>query len=235
MESVKGLLSLLVDLQALDRVIDSLSDQKNAIPVELAAQRDLLKSHEAKSLDIKKEIEGSQRARRQDELEIEAKNTTMKKLQAQLFEVKTNKEYQAMQTEINGCKEEKAKVEDAMLQKMMAEDEKKRELALAQQQFQAFEKEYKAVEQSLQARLKELEQELVLKRGEREALAAKVEMKPLGVYNKIRKNKDGVALAQVQNGVCGACYMSIRPQLSIELSKGSDLIFCDSCARILYV
>ncbi len=235
MVGVQEQLSLLVQLQALDRAIDSITEQKNAIPQEIARQTKALKEREQASLAIKKDIEALQRARKQDELEAESKNTELKKFQAQLFEVKTNKEYQAMQAEISDRKAHKAKAEDSVLQKMMAEDEKKKDLAAAMEAFKAFEKEFKALEQSLNANLAELEKELAAKMEERTAAAQKVEAKSLGIYDRIRKNEDGVALSQITNSTCGECHMSLRPQITIELTKQDHIVFCDSCSRILYL
>lgn len=233
--SLQDQLTFLIQAQALDRVIDDLTFQKESIPKNIQRHADSLKAEEQISLTIKKEIEESQRARRQDELEVETKNTHIKKLNAQLFEVKTNKEYQAMQSEIEGAKTQRAKAEDGVLQKMMAEDEKKIELAKAQEQFKRLEQEFKTTESALKVKLADIERELAVKLQERVGVVQHIEGKILGIYERIRKNTEGVALAQIQGGTCGACYMSIRPQLRIEISKQSELIFCDNCARILYL
>ena len=49
------------------------------------------------------------------------------------------------------------------------------------------------------------------------------------------RSRDGIAVAEVQSGSCSACYMSLRPQMLLEVKRGTEIITCENCARILYV
>ena len=42
-------------------------------------------------------------------------------------------------------------------------------------------------------------------------------------------------MAEVVNGSCSACFMSLRPQMQVEVKRGDQIITCESCTRILYV
>ena len=49
------------------------------------------------------------------------------------------------------------------------------------------------------------------------------------------RSRDGIAVAEVKNGSCSACFMKLRPQVLVELKLGGEIITCESCTRILYI
>ena len=56
------------------------------------------------------------------------------------------------------------------------------------------------------------------------------------VYDRMaQRSRDGIAVAEVVNGSCSACYMQLRPQVQLNVKKGDEIITCESCTRILYL
>ncbi len=56
------------------------------------------------------------------------------------------------------------------------------------------------------------------------------------VYDRMaQRSRDGIAVAEVVNGSCSACYMQLRPQVQLNVKKGDEIITCESCTRILYI
>ena len=56
------------------------------------------------------------------------------------------------------------------------------------------------------------------------------------IYDRMaQRSRDGIAVAEVVNGSCSACYMQLRPQVQLEVKKGDEIITCESCTRILYI
>ncbi len=56
------------------------------------------------------------------------------------------------------------------------------------------------------------------------------------VYDRMaQRSRDGIAVAEVVNGSCSACYMQLRPQIQLNVKKGDEIITCESCARIMYI
>ena len=70
---------------------------------------------------------------------------------------------------------------------------------------------------------------------QREGLAAKVDKAILKKYEKIVKSKDGLAVVAIVNEVCQGCFRTLPPQVTNEVKMNDELVFCDSCARILYI
>jgi uncharacterized protein len=54
-------------------------------------------------------------------------------------------------------------------------------------------------------------------------------------YERIRKARAGVAIAEALNGRCSKCNISLRPQFLQELRRGDTIMICESCKRILYL
>jgi hypothetical protein len=55
----------------------------------------------------------------------------------------------------------------------------------------------------------------------------------LDLYNRLLSARDGQAMALVDSQVCQACYMSIPPNMNVQLARGRQVIQCPSCDRIL--
>jgi len=67
----------------------------------------------------------------------------------------------------------------------------------------------------------------------RQALAGEVDSKVLTLYEQLRKNK-GLAVARVEQGICRGCRISL-PSSELQQARGSALVQCGSCSRILYL
>jgi predicted nucleic acid-binding Zn-ribbon protein len=53
-------------------------------------------------------------------------------------------------------------------------------------------------------------------------------------YERIRKGRAGVAIAESVAGRCGRCNIMLRPQFYQDLKKGESIMVCESCGRMLY-
>ncbi len=57
-------------------------------------------------------------------------------------------------------------------------------------------------------------------------------------FERIKEARGGVAIARIVPGgggqACGECHVRLRPQLVALARRGQDLVFCESCKRILY-
>jgi len=57
-----------------------------------------------------------------------------------------------------------------------------------------------------------------------------------GIYDRLaQRSRDGIAVAEVINGSCSACYISLRPQVQVNVRKGNEIIVCENCSRIMYL
>lgn len=57
----------------------------------------------------------------------------------------------------------------------------------------------------------------------------------LALYNRILGSREGVATAELDGRICQACYMEIPVNLVVRVQRGSELVQCPSCDRILFL
>jgi predicted nucleic acid-binding Zn-ribbon protein len=72
-------------------------------------------------------------------------------------------------------------------------------------------------------------------RAERQQLVAGLKKPTYSAYERIRKKwRGGAAVAEVTDGRCSSCQILLRPQFFQDLRNSGEMMFCESCGRILY-
>ena len=148
--------------------------------------------------------------------------------------VKTNKEYQAMQTEIAGGEREVGRLEDQLLERMLEADDLGRDVTQAKQRLAeertAVDAERERVEQERIA----LETQLATFDAERNKVAKQLPSQAMSLFDTLARGRKGVAVVEARQGRCTSCQVRLRPQLFNDVRSNSALIQCESCQRILY-
>lgn len=227
-------LRYLVQLQQLDKAIEQIFAATEENPHKIKQIDMETQEIEAGHQAFIKEMEGINKQRRDLEREVEEYDQKIKKSQVKLMEVKTNKEYRAMLTEIDELKKGKTGKEDLLLEfleKMEDGVQKQKELKKSVETQIAEGKRRKAtLEQEGRVHKEELAA-LNQKRGE---LTSRVEAALLRQYEFLRDRLKGVAVAEVKEAACRGCHMQIPPQLYNDLHRQDRIIACPSCLRLLY-
>jgi len=228
-------LQTLIELQGFDAKIAGLESEAARLPRQIEAIQAAL-SEARKSLEtIKGKVDTTKKDLRTREKDLEVANVKRQKLEAKLYEVKTNKEYSAVLLEIEEAKQEKAKTEEDILNLMEMQERLGVEIKDAEQRFRTREEQARQDEAVVRKKLGAVEQELNLQRAERRSRAKDLPVGLLASYDRISKARGGVAVAAVTSAaVCGGCRVSIRPQAMQELRTTTGLILCESCGRYLY-
>ena len=69
----------------------------------------------------------------------------------------------------------------------------------------------------------------------REQLSHGVDPPTLSTYDTLRRQKGGIAVAQVLQRTCQSCRVTLTPALEQRARIGAELVPCHSCGRLLYV
>ncbi len=224
----------LIELQQTDLRLHELTRQIALFPQrraeaegELARARDTLARHRSAHTDSLKQ-------RKKLELDAQQFEERISKHKTQMYEVKTNDAYRALQHEVEGDEKLKAQAEDRVLEAMIAAEELEKAIKAA-------EAGLKEVERRVAARLREIEQEEAVEKEEaagltaqRDALRAQTNEEMLSVYDRIARGHGGIALAEARGEVCQVCLIHIRPQTYAEVKRNDQIHYCESCHRILY-
>jgi predicted nucleic acid-binding Zn-ribbon protein len=228
-------LESLVQLQRVDLAIEDARRRIAAHPHRLLeADARLQEAHSA--LDTAKlRLKESQESRRALEKDASVFQTRLTKFKDQLYEVKTNREYQAIQKEIEVARVELGQVEEKVLERMIEADGltlavKQAEAALAMQQ-----KSVEAEKTTLGQELASVEASMKSALQARSELMASLEPRLLELFDHVSRMRKGVAICSAtRDGLCSVCNVRLRPPVFQQVRHNDSVIQCESCQRILY-
>ena len=183
---------------------------------------------------VKDRITANRAARQEIEKDLAAVQTRLSKYKDQLMAVKTNKEYQAMQTEISVAEQAVRSQEDRLLDRMEETDALGIELKAAEASSKSEQAEIAREKLALDTELERDQQELQRLADERSRVAASLSAAALSLFEHVSKHRRGLALSEAREGHCTACHVRLRPQVFNEVRRNDGLIQCESCSRILY-
>jgi hypothetical protein len=236
LKSVRVELEKLVDLQKTDTNIRKL---KKAI--ETAGQRraTIEQEFEKHAFSIR-EIQGRRDTLTSDRTELErqiAENKTYKeRAERNLKHAQNQKEYETAMREIDALQKQIAVYEAQIIEKMTAAEEVEKELESRADEINTLDAKREEAFKEFDSELEKNETELAAETKKREAVFTTLPAQLASVYNRLaQRSRDGIAVAEVTNGSCSACFMSLRPQMQVEVKRGDQIITCESCTRILYI
>jgi hypothetical protein len=186
-------------------------------------------------IDKEKEIiDELEKERRKKEKELEGEKEKIKKLEVRLYDVKTNKEYQALLKEIEAAKEANDRTEEDVLVLMDKVEDLRKDNENSSVHLKQLEQVSQAERAVIEKEIRSMDEIIANLTRERDNLLSVVSENLRNIYGILRERRGGIAVTNVKNGVCLGCNMNIPPQLFIEVTKNKTLIQCPSCNRILF-
>lgn len=228
-------LDTLKKLQELDSELFRLRREQQHKPLELEQARQLLAEYQANASAVEARLNTAHLKRKEKELELSTAEASVKKLQLQLFQVKTNKEYSAIQHEIDRAKADISLLEEQILELLETVDQLKQEQAKHAGRVEAQQAVLKQEELRIRQALSALDEQLQRLDVQRADLTPLVASESLALYERVLASRDGLALVPIVRESCGGCNMVQPPQVINEAYLKAKLVTCDSCNRILYV
>ena len=227
-------LQSLIELQQIDSQIAALRAEIAALPKHVAEIEAKLAGSKAKVEAAVAAGKADEAARRKHESDIQDQQQKISKYRDQSLHVKTNDEYRALMHEIQFAESAIAKLEDKILEIMVAADVRKESLKKAEAELKADTAENDREKEAARERTAADEEELAKLAARRSDLRTGVSENVLQHYDRVRKLR-GTALAAVyENQMCSACSVLLRPQVFQEVMTNEQFMTCDYCKRILY-
>lgn len=159
------------------------------------------------------------------------------KLEKQLYEgsIRSQKEMAAAQTEINTFRKHKKETDDQSVEAMIGLEEAENALKGAKEKLAATEAEWQRAVTAYREERDRLEAELGPLKAERQKNLKMVMPPDIPLYEKLRLQKQGVAVSEVLYGkLCSKCRMELPLVRQREIKGGTTIVPCPSCGRILY-
>ena len=223
-----------IELQEVDHKIAEAGSRIDSLPARIKAIEEQLKDFLSAFDAAKRRLAANQKERRELDVEIQQINAKITKHRDQLYQVKTNEQYRAMLKEIEGEESNIRKIEDRILERMVESEQLEKQIADASQKLDSEKarvaKESGTLEAERQAAIVERDQ-LTARRNE---LAGSLTEEIRNLYEKLKRARGGIAVAEVRDGFCSGCHVRLRPQAFNDVSTSDGLFTCENCVRILY-
>ncbi|WPU94429.1 C4-type zinc ribbon domain-containing protein [Mucilaginibacter sabulilitoris] len=233
-QTVEQKLKALYELQTIHTKIDRIRQVRGELPMEVADLEDDVAGLETRIQKIKAELDDVE-----DEIVtrknlIKEAQANIKKYEAQLNEVKNNREYDAIskEIEIQGLD---IQVSEKKIREHGFEITSKTQVyekALAD--LEARRSDLDAKKDELGTITAETEKEETELTSQAEKATGNIEERLLTAYNRLRQNaKNGLAVVTIQRDSCSGCFNQIPPQRQSDIRQRKKIIVCEHCGRIL--
>jgi len=226
-------LEALLQLQRYDLKLMEAQRKRDEIPRRREALKAALDQAKAAHERAKKDLEHVRHERRAQEKEIEVVQSEGTKLERQLLDVKTNKEYQAMLHEIAALKSKRSDRETVVLEHFEKEEAIVAQAKQAEQRIAEEERKLKVGEAELEREGAALDQAIHSIKVDRDQVRPGIPAPLLARYDRLSGTRDAVAVAEVRKGACGACFKSLTPHAAQEMRRLDAVHQCEACGRIL--
>lgn len=231
---MKEQLKLLWELQKIDLDLQGIEADKDHYPKEIKKLEEKQKMEKDRIQKEKEKIESLDKSRRQKESQLSSEQEKIKRAEGKMFEVKTNKEYQALLTEIDGMKEATSRMEEEILQVMDEIEEVKKDLSKREKESKGTLEKIEGDRKKLQEKMAQGENAWTKQMEQREALSKQIEPKLFKLYHTLKEKRQGLGVVGVKRETCQGCFVHVPPQMFIEVQKNNALVRCPNCNRILY-
>lgn len=222
-------------LQLLRNKIGELEEHKEYRRKDIQEEKIQLESKSALSKQKHEELLSAQKGIGTKELDLKTDEEQINKFKAQLNSIKTNKEYSALRSEI-GCKEaDKSILEDEILSMMSTLEATGAEHKKLTEELKYDEEKLNEFIKSVDEDIKKTDEEIEKLQNDQEKYSNLLDEDTLYHYRRLSNVKDGKAIIEVVDNVCGGCFMNITLQTQNSLMGGNDLVLCPNCKRILFL
>ena len=225
----------LLDVQELDLQIDRLLERRQTLP-ELETYKTL--HDELDGLESNRQTQSV--ALKDLELTLDKGEGELELLEMKLDEHETRlfaggmsaRETEHMRLEVQSLKGQREAMEEKVLHLLDGIDPARDEMKSLESKIADVSNRKGELEASIKTQWKQIDAELARKEERKKEAIAPIDSDLLELYEKLRRIKEGVAIASYDHGVCGGCHMTLSPAESDE-AFAQDLPRCVHCRRLL--
>jgi hypothetical protein len=223
-------------LQQLDSHIDQAAARLQQIEQSLADEHELLSARQQEDMDAAA-LDAERKKLRRAEDEVKAQRVKIEQTEATLYggKVRNPKELQDLQNDVAALKRYLVVLEERQLESMISAEEAEAVLAQSAQALAQVEQRRRQTVSALQKEKNTLNEEVRHLQDERDAASSGIPAGDLALYNQLRQQRRGVAVARVVDKNCSACGSTLSAALLHSARSPNQISRCDTCGRILYL
>ena len=143
------------------------------------------------------------------------------------------KELQSIEAEVESLRGRKSRLEDELLDQMVRREDMEERLKPLEAEASDARSRLAQIEEGSAREVVEVEKGLAERTAERQALLPEFGGDLLDVYEDLRRQKKGIGVAALVDGVCQACHQKLSPMYLDRLKREQGIRRCEYCRRIL--
>jgi predicted nucleic acid-binding Zn-ribbon protein len=233
---VKLELEKLIDLQKTDtnlrrlkKIIETANEKRAEIEQEF-------EQHASSIRDVQNRRDALQAERIELEKQVAENKTYLERAERNLKHAQNQKEYETAMRETDALQKQIGAFETQIVEKMAGSEEIEKEIGSRADEINSHDSKRDKALAAFDAEVAKSKIEFESETAKRNEIFKTLPDRLASVYNRlVQRSRDGIAVAEVVNGSCSACFMGLRPQVNLEIKRGDQIITCESCTRILYV
>ncbi len=223
----------LLELQIADQEIRKLQEEIAELPRRIAAIEQKLAGTRAHLEKARAAAKADEANKKKFETAIQDLQGKISKYRDQSLDVKTNEQYKALLHEIQFSEQEIRINEDRILEVMVNVDAREKDVKAAEAKLKAETAEIEKEKEDARRVTAEDQAKLTEWNAKRDGLRHGIDPDLLRHYERVMKFRR-TGLAEVLEQKCMGCQVRLRPQHYNEVFNGQQIVFCDSCQRVLY-
>jgi len=230
---VQTTLYALIELQEIDNRLDELKEERGDLPLIVEELQEKLNSKKEELQKQREQVKKTKIRQRELELFVDEAREKLAKYEEQLYQVKTNKEYDAITLETDTVKTQLDESENELLGLGDVIEEIEGVIEALEAEISKLENELAENRTDLEQAMNATAEEENLLKQERKIITEKSSPEIIKTYEMVREARGGQGIARIKNGVCGGCFSYIPPQKIVEIKKMKKIYTCEFCGRIL--
>lgn len=148
--------------------------------------------------------------------------------------VVSSRELEALQADISQLMQQRSVREENALQAMVLAEEAESARHAQHERLASLESTFARKRKESSARLQELEREIPEQENERVALLQGNDPALITTYQSLRSRLGGQVLVPVSQGRCTFCHISLPDTQLRRTQQNQEIVYCDSCGRMLF-
>ncbi len=225
----------LKELSALDAKIAGIKSQRKQLQNQIIEKQKLVDN--AKHLAAQKI--NAHRSKRKDSEEkesfLKAERNKLADRRKALQSLQNHKLIQAAEREIDATGRQLNAQEEVLLEEFEQIDILAKSESEASAALELAQKDLAALQAEAQETFATLDEREAAASDDRAAAAANISPGSMAIYKRVSEKYVSDAIVAFKNNSCSGCFLNLGPQVTLEISRGTGLIKCRGCGRILFL
>ena len=229
-------LDKLIELQVTDTNLRRLKKSIETAELRRAEIEQEFEQHAFSIREIQNKRDTLNAKRADAEKQIAENKTYLERAERNLKHAQNSKEYETAMRETDALQKQIGAFETQIVEIMEEVEGVEKELAERADEINTLDAKRDEALKEFDAQIAVHNKEFKTETAHRETAFATLPDRLASIYNRLaQRSRDGIAVAEVVNGSCSACYVLLRPQVQVNVKKGDEIITCENCTRIMYI